>query len=185
MAYYDKSVNRLVSFGLSVAIHVVVLLLLVGTQLFSKESEPEAPADEPRKEETAPTEPTKADEPEKPVVKADEKPDELPPPPVAKPRPEPAKKPAKNVVKASDPEPTKKSASVQAKSEKPVREKASAAETEKTEVYVVKKGESLSSIARSRGCSFADLKRLNRAMLKKRSGLFVGDKIRVPLKSAE
>lgn len=181
MAYYDKSVNRLVSFGLSVAIHVVVLLLLVGTQLFSKESEPEAPADEPRKEETAPTEPTKADEPEKPVVKADEKPDELPPPPVAK----PAKKPAKNVVKASDSEPAKKSAPVQAKSEKPVREKASAAETEKTEVYVVKKGESLSSIARSRGCSFADLKRLNRAMLKKRSGLFVGDKIRVPLKSAE
>ena len=181
MAYYDKSVNRLVSFGLSVAIHVVVLLLLVGTQLFSKESEPEAPADEPRKEEVAPTEPTKADEPEKPVVKADEKPDELPPPPVAK----PAKKPAKNVVKASDSEPAKKSAPVQAKSEKPVREKASAAETEKTEVYVVKKGESLSSIARSRGCSFADLKRLNRAMLKKRSGLFVGDKIRVPLKSAE
>lgn len=181
MAYYDKSVNRLVSFGLSVAIHVVVLFLLVGTQLFSKESEPEAPADEPRKEEVAPTEPTKADEPEKPVVKADEKPDELPPPPVAK----PAKKPAKNVVKASDSEPAKKSAPVQAKSEKPVREKASAAETEKTEVYVVKKGESLSSIARSRGCSFADLKRLNRAMLKKRSGLFVGDKIRVPLKSAE
>ena len=165
MAYYDKSVNRLVSFGLSVAIHVVVLLLLVGTQLFSKESEPEAPADEP----------------EKPVVKADEKPDELPPPPVAK----PAKKPAKNVVKTPDPESAKKSALVQAKSEKPVREKASAAETEKTEVYVVKKGESLSSIARSRGCSFADLKRLNRAMLKKRSGLFVGDKIRVPLKSAE
>lgn len=181
MAYYDKSVNRLVSFGLSVAIHVVVLLLLVGTQLFSKESEPEAPADEPRKEEVAPTEPTKADEPEKPVVKADDMPEELPPPPVAK----PAKKPAKNVVKASDPEPAKKSAPIQAKSEKPVREKASAAETEKTEVYVVKKGESLSSIARSRGCSFADLKRLNRAMLKKRSGLFVGDKIRVPLKSAE
>lgn len=181
MAYYDKSVNRLVSFGLSVAIHVVVLLLLVGTQLFSKESEPEAPADEPRKEEVAPTEPTKADEPEKPVVKADDMPEELSPPPVAK----PAKKPAKNVVKASDPEPAKKSAPVQAKSEKPVREKVSAAETEKTEVYVVKKGESLSSIARSRGCSFADLKRLNRAMLKKRSGLFVGDKIRVPLKSAE
>lgn len=181
MAYYDKSVNRLVSFGLSVAIHVVVLLLLVGTQLFSKESEPEAPADEPRKEEVAPTEPTKADEPEKPVVKADDMPEELSPPPVAK----PAKKPAKNVVKASDSEPAKKSAPVQAKSEKPVREKASAAETEKTEVYVVKKGESLSSIARSRGCSFADLKRLNRAMLKKRSGLFVGDKIRVPLKSAE
>lgn len=181
MAYYDKSVNRLVSFGLSVAIHVVVLLLLVGTQLFSKEGEPEAPADEPRKEEVAPTEPTKADEPEKPVVKADDMPEELPPPPVAK----PAKKPAKNVVKASDPEQAKKSAPVQAKSEKPVREKASAAETEKTEVYVVKKGESLSSIARSRGCSFADLKRLNRAMLKKRSGLFVGDKIRVPLKSAE
>lgn len=181
MAYYDKSVNRLVSFGLSVAIHVVVLLLLVGTQLFSKESEPEAPADEPRKEEVAPTEPTKADEPEKPVVKADDMPEELPPPPVAK----PAKKPAKNVVKTPDPESAKKSAPVQAKSEKPVREKASAAETEKTEVYVVKKGESLSSIARSRGCSFADLKRLNRAMLKKRSGLFVGDKIRVPLKSAE
>lgn len=172
MANYDKSANRLISFGLSVAIHVVVLALLFSTQLFSKESEPETPTEESRKEEPASAEPTKTDEPEKHEesdAKADERPDEPPPPPVSKPRPEPEKKPAPVQAKPDKPD-------------KPVREKASAAETE---IYVVKKGESLSSIARSRGCSFAELKRLNRAMLKKRSGLFVGDKIRVPRKSAE
>jgi len=49
-----------------------------------------------------------------------------------------------------------------------------------TETYVVKRGDTLTSIAKARGCTIADLAKINGVKLKKLSNVWVGQHIKVP-----
>lgn len=172
MAFYDKSARMMYAIGLSLVIHVVLIGLLVSTQVFS--------GDSPKDELAETTEPAPKDVPEP------EKPSENTPPaepaPIPSPVPERTERPASEpVVKtvpaqqsAVKPRPKK-----EAKAKPEAKEKS---ETAETEIYVVKKGESLSSIAKAHGCTLAELTKLNKATLKKNKSLFVGAKLRVPKK---
>ena len=163
MAFYDKSARMMYAVGLSLVIHVVLIGLLVGTQVFSGDS----PKDE-SVETTEPEKPKDAPEPEKPSEEASsvESAPIQPQLPEQTERPEP-----ESVIK---PRPKK-----EMKARAAAKEKAEVAETE---IYVVKKGESLSSIARAHGCTLAELTKLNKATLKKNKCLFIGAKLRVPKK---
>lgn len=172
MAFYDKSARMMSAVGLSLAIHVVVVGLLVSTQLFS--------GDSPKEESSGTAEPVQRDlpEPEKPsedTPLAEPAPIQSSVPESAeRPKPEPVAKPVPAPQPAVKPRPKK-----EAKAKPEVKE---GSETAETEVYVVKKGESLSTIARAHGCSLAELTKLNKATLKKNKSLFVGAKLRVPKK---
>lgn len=172
MAFYDKSARMMYAIGLSLVIHVVLIGLLVSTQVFS--------GDSPKDESAETTEPAPKDMPEP------EKPSEYTPP--AEPAPIPSSVPERTERPAS--EPVAKTVPAQQSAVKPRPKKEAKAkpeakeksETAETEIYVVKKGESLSSIAKAHGCTLAELTKLNKATLKKNKSLFVGAKLRVPKK---
>jgi len=201
MAFYDKSARMTFSVVLSLIIHAVLIGLLVGAQLFSDDAEKEtsptearAPASEPPQElrkdapspakpsdDARPAEPTRADKPA--PLQTEPKDPFLADSPKArtkKPRrsQQPALKVARDKTSSAKPEVAKSDEPAKAEAES-ANDKSSSAETE---IYVVKKGESLTSIARAYGCTLSELKTLNRNTLKKNNCLFVGAKIRVPKK---
>ena len=172
MAFYDKSARMMYAIGLSLVIHVVLIGLLVGTQVFS--------GDSPKDESAETTESVSKDVPES------ERPVESTPPaepaPISSPVPERTERPASEPVEKTIPAPqpaVKPRPKKEAKAKPEAKEKS---ETAETEIYVVKKGESLSSIAKAHGCTLAELTKLNKATLKKNKSLFVGAKLRVPKK---
>lgn len=172
MAFYDKSARMMYAIGLSLVIHVVLIGLLVSTQVFS--------GDSPKDESAETTEPAPKDVPEP------EKPSENTPPaepaPIPSSAPERTERPASEPVAKTVPAPqpaVKPRPKKEAKAKPEAKEKS---ETAETEIYVVKKGESLSSIAKAHGCTLAELTKLNKATLKKNKSLFVGEKLRVPKK---
>lgn len=165
---YDRGTQWLIAIGISLALHAGGLLLLA--TLHVADSASDRPSnDEDRAE---------------PAAVAETKPEENEPAPeVAKPverktvaEPPAVKPPAKPV----EPKPVAKPAEPK-ESLKPVAgEDAGSQANSPVETHVVKKGETLSSIAKACGCTIAELAKLNGASLKKLSSLRVGQRIKVP-----
>ena len=151
---YDRGTQWLIAIGISLALHAGGLLLLATWHAADAASA--RPSDDEQTEQVAVSE-TKPEEKE-------------PVPEVAKPV---ERKPAepKPVVKPAEPK----------ESVKPVAGEDSGNKANSTvETHVVKKGETLSSIAKACGCTIAELAKLNGASLKKLSNLRVGQRIKVP-----
>ena len=151
---YDRGTQWLIAIGISLALHAGGLLLLATWHAADAASA--RPSNDERPEQAEVTE-TKPEEKE-------------PAPEVAKPvEPKPVVKPAEQ--KPAEPK----------ESVKPVAEDDSGNKAKPSlETHVVKKGETLSSIAKACGCTIAELAKLNGASLKKLSNLRVGQRIKVP-----
>ena len=165
---YDRGTQWLIAIGISLALHAGGLLLLatlhVADAASDRPSNDDEQAEQSAVSETKPEEKEPAPEVAKPVERK----------PVAEPpEQKPSAKPAepKTVVKPAEPK----------ESVKPVAgEDFGNKANSSVETHVVKKGETLSSIAKACGCTIAELAKLNGASLKKLSNLRVGQRIKVP-----
>ena len=163
---YDKGTQWLIAIAISVALHVGLLVLLAtwhaaGSPANRADIVPPEPAESvsPAPEAGPATPEGSAKHDPKPAPRAEEP---APPKPAA-PKPVVAPKPVAPVPEVT---PT-------------AGEKPGKAGTD-VDTHVVKKGETLSSIAKSCGCTLAELAKLNGASLKKLSNLRVGQKLKVP-----
>lgn len=169
---YDRGTQWLIAIGISLALHVGGLLLLATWHAADAVSA--RPSNDERAE---------------PAAVAETKPEEREPvPEVAKPV---EREPAERKPVAEPPEPKPVVKPVESKPVvKPVEPKESVKPdmggdsgnkaNSSVETHVVKKGETLSSIAKACGCTIAELAKLNGASLKKLSNLRVGQRIKVP-----
>ena len=164
---YDRGTQWLIAIGISLALHVGGLLLLAtwhAADAASARPSNDEQTEQASVAETKPEEKDPAPEVAKPIERK----------PVAEP-PE-----AKPVVKPAEPKPVVKPAEPK-ESVKPVAgEDFGNKANSSVETHVVKKGETLSSIAKACGCTIAELAKLNGASLKKLSNLHVGQRIKVP-----
>ena len=156
---YDRGTQWLIAIGISLALHAGGLLLLATWHAADAASA--RPSNDERPEQAEVTE-----------AKPEEKESA---PEVAKPvEPKPVE--PKPVVKPAEQKPAEPKESV-----KPVAEDDSGNKAKPSpETHVVKKGETLSSIAKACGCTIAELAKLNGGSLKKLSNLRVGQRIKVP-----
>ena len=170
---YDKGTQWLIAIAISVALHVGLLVLLA---IWHAAGSPSDRAD------IVPPEPAES------VSSASES-GPATPEESAKPDPKPARAEPVPAPRAEEPAPPKPAVSKPVVAPKPVApvrdvfttvgEKPEKAGAE-ADTHVVKKGETLSSIAKSCGCTLAELVKLNGASLKKLSNLRVGQKLKVP-----
>lgn len=156
---FDKGTQWLIAVAISVGLHVLILIAFAmtgGDSLSALQKGAEA-VEEPASQASRTESEEKKPEPEKKPA-----PEAKPAPavqPAAPAKPVPAARPAPKAA----PEPM----------QKPEPEE---------EAYVVKKGDSLSSIAKECGSSLSELLKLNGSTLKKMSNLRVGQRIKVPRK---
>ena len=179
---FNRETQWLIAVGISVGLHVGLLVLLAachkGTNvqalLDGEKPEQVEVSDAKPSPSVAEPEPAQADAPsvaEKPKTEK---------PKTAKPKPKPDKPKAEKPKRDKPVEPPSEQADSTddplAWPDEDVPERPSA----KVETYVVKRGESLSSIAKELGCSLTELVRMNGGSLKKLSNLRVGQRIKVP-----
>jgi LysM repeat protein len=176
---------------ISLALHVVVLCGLYSLCT--------AGAEDPPAKGEAPGEQTKAGQPVSPAQVEGEmprpkeppeaKPAEAPKPKAEKPKPEPEK--PKTVKKQGpveiriEPGETAKAEKIAEEKDKGGQENApkepeSKPKTSKTRSYVVKRGDTLTALARDCGLTVSELAELNGKSVKKLSNLWVGQKIKLP-----
>ena len=164
---YDRGTQWLIAIGISLALHAGGLLLLATWHAADAASA--RPSNDEQTEQASVSE-----------AKPEEK---EPVPEVAKPverKPVAEPSAAKPSVKPVEPKPVVKPAEPK-ESVKPVAGEDSGNKANSSvETHVVKKGETLSSIAKACGCTIAELAKLNGASLKKLSNLRVGQRIKVP-----
>lgn len=174
---YDRGTQWLIAIGISLALHAGGMLLLatlhVADAASNRPSNDEERTEQAAVSETKPEEKESAPEVAKPVER-----EPVAEPPEQKPfvklvEPKPVVKPveSKPVVKPVEPKESVKPAAVEDSGNKA---------NSSVETHVVKKGETLSSIAKACGCTIAELAKLNGASLKKLSNLRVGQRIKVP-----
>lgn len=157
---YDKGTQWLIAIAISVALHVGLLVLLA---TWHAAGSPANRAD------IVPPEPAESVSPAPEAGPATPEESAKPEPKPARTEPVPAPKPVvspKPVAPVPEVTPT-------------AGEKPGKAGTD-VDTHVVKKGETLSSIAKACGCTLAELAKLNGASLKKLSNLRVGQKLKVP-----
>jgi len=164
----------------SVALHVIILVILVGWHLSSEKTEgPNAPAMEtpPASEEVV------SKEPERPTeVKRST---ESKRPSAVKPAEAPMSMlSSEDEIVESKPvsKPKASTKAVEVKEVKPVAKSEKPAKGHQMTTYVVKKGDSLTSIAKECGCTPAELAKLNGKTYKAFSKLWVGQKIKIKAK---
>lgn len=159
---YDRGTQWLIAIGISLALHAGGLLLLATLHVADAASDRSVDAERADQAEVAETESDEKEPVPKPA-RTEEKPEET-----------------RQVSKPAEPEPLVKPEGPKVRENPVAGAEPSRSGESAVETHVVKKGETLSSIAKACGCTIAELAKLNGASLKKLSNLRVGQRIKVP-----